>query len=111
MFLTEAKQRVSVLNPARVKYSGIATGQGNKTDKADAQVIATYCRLHNPSLWRQATPEIQQLRALVRRLADVQELLAQEKNRTTVPGLLPAVQQSLEHSLAFLAAEIDRLQQ
>src|SRR4029450_6650599 len=34
-FLAQAQQRVRVLNPARVKYSGIATGQANKTDKAD----------------------------------------------------------------------------
>lgn len=109
-FLSDARQRVSVLNPARVKYSGIATGQGNKTDKADALAIATYCRLHSPPLWRRAAPEVCQLRALVRRLADVRGLLTQEKNRASVPGLPPAVRHSVERSSAFLEGEIAQLQ-
>ncbi len=36
-FLAAAQQKVSVLNPARVKYGGIASGQGNKTDPEMAQ--------------------------------------------------------------------------
>jgi len=110
-FLADAAQRVSVLNPARVKYSGIATGQGNKTDKADALTIANYCRLHAPPVWREASHEVRHLRALVRRLADVQSQLVQEKNRARVPGLLPAVRESLENSFTFLEAEIQRLRQ
>jgi hypothetical protein len=35
---------VSVLNPARIKYAGLARGQGNKTDKAEARCIAGYAR-------------------------------------------------------------------
>ena len=33
-FLAEAEQRVSIVNPARIKYAGMAQGVGNKTDKA-----------------------------------------------------------------------------
>lgn len=32
--LAEAEQRVSIVNPARIKYAGLAQGAGNKTDKA-----------------------------------------------------------------------------
>ena len=32
-FLAEAEQFVSVVNPARIKYAGLAQGVGNKTDK------------------------------------------------------------------------------
>jgi transposase len=110
-FLVEADQPVSVINPARVKYSGIASGQTNKTDKASAQVIADYCRMHKPPLWRMASPEVRLLRALVRRLEDLQGLLHQEKNRASVPGLLPAVTQSLEASQAFLESQMQRLQE
>jgi len=109
-FLAGEGQRVSVLNPARVKYGGIATGQGNKTDKADALAIAQYCRLHAPPLWRRAAPEVEQLRALVRRLAEVQSQLAREKNRSSVPGVTPLVRQSLERAFAFLEDEIRQLQ-
>ena len=44
LFLVEREQKVSVVNPARIKYFGLAQNQGNKTDKADARLIAHYCR-------------------------------------------------------------------
>ncbi len=52
-FLAEAEQRVSIVNPARIKYAGLAQGVGNKTDKADARLIADYCRKEQPAgaLW------------------------------------------------------------
>ena len=109
-FLVETNQRVSVINPARVKYSGIASGQTNKTDKVSAEVIANYCRMHQPPLWRMATPEARLLRALVRRLEDVAGLLHQEKNRAAAPGLSPAVRQSLAESQQFLETQMQSLQ-
>ena len=40
--LHAAGRVVSVINPTRVKYAGIVRGRGNKTDKADARLIAAY---------------------------------------------------------------------
>jgi len=34
--LADAGRRVSVVNPTRIKYAGLAWGRGNKTDRADA---------------------------------------------------------------------------
>ena len=34
LFLVEKEQKVSVVNPARIRYFGLAQNQGNKTDKA-----------------------------------------------------------------------------
>src|SRR5437868_3291205 len=45
--LSSAGLLVSVVNPARVKYHGVARGQGNKTDRADARLIAEYARDRN----------------------------------------------------------------
>jgi transposase len=110
-FLAQADQRVSVLNPARVKYGGIAAGQGNKTDKADARTIADYCRLHAPPLWKQALPEVRHLSALVRRLQSVKEMRVQEKNRRQLPGHTAPVRQSIEETVAFLDQQAASLQQ
>jgi transposase len=110
-FLAQAEQRVSVLNPARVKYGGIATGQGNKTDKADAKTIADYCRLHAPPLWKQALPQVRLLTGLVRRLQSVKEARVQEKNRLQLPGHSEPVRRSIQESIAFLdrqAADLER---
>ena len=110
-FLTQADQGVSVLNPARVKYGGIATGQGNKTDKADARTIADYCRLHSPPLWKQALPEVRQLTALVRRLQSLKGMRANEKNRLQLPGHAEPVRRSIEETIAFLDQQVASLQQ
>jgi len=109
-FLVEAEQRVSIVNPARIKYAGMAQGVGNKTDKADARLIADYCRKEQPALWRASAPEVRVLVALVRRLHSVQELVVQEQNRLSVPGLPSAVRASLKKSIRFLEAEVKRLQ-
>ncbi len=108
-FLAEAEQPVSLVNPARIKYAGMAQGVGNKTDQADARLIADYCRKENPPLWRAAAPEVRELVALVRRLHSVQELLVQEQNRLEQPGLPGVVQGSLRKSVRFLEKEVKHL--
>lgn len=109
-FLAEAEQRVSIVNPARIKYAGLAQGVKNKTDRADARLIADYTRKENPALWRAAAPEVRLLVALVRRLHNVQESLVQEQNRLASPGLPAEVRTSLQKSIRFLEAEVKRLQ-
>src|SRR5688572_17261270 len=47
-YLADAGQLVSVVNPTRVKYAGLARGRGNKTDKADARLIADYAAREHP---------------------------------------------------------------
>jgi transposase len=42
---------VSVVNSTRVKYAGLMTGRGNKTDKADARLIAAYAARERPAAW------------------------------------------------------------
>lgn len=108
--LVEAEQRVSIVNPARIKYAGMAQGVGNKTDKVDARLIADYCRKEQPALWRASVAEVRVLVALVRRLHSVQESLVQEQNRLSAPGLPDAVRTSLKKSIRFLEAEVKRLQ-
>lgn len=108
-FLAEAGQPVSLVNPARIKYAGMAQGAGNKTDQADARLIAHYCRKENPPLWRAAAPEVRELVALVRRLHSVQELLVQEQNRLGQPGLPSVVRASLKKSIRFLEKEAEHL--
>ena len=110
LFLAEAGQRVSLVNPAPIKYAGLAQDVcglgprriGNKTDHAAARLIADYCRKEQPALWQAAAPEVRELVALVRRLHNVQAALVQEQNRMGQPGLSPAVRASLKGSIRFL---------
>jgi transposase len=72
---------VSVVNPARVK--GFAQGElsRNKTDRADAKLLARFCAAMRPALWEPPPPEYRQLRALVDRLQALKEMHQQESNR------------------------------
>lgn len=109
LFLAEAEQAVSVMNPARIHFFARSQGQGNKTDKADARIIALFCRQEQPELWRAAAPEVRELVALVRRYHAVQDLLVQEKNRLQAPAQPKAVLSSLKITVRFLEKEVERL--
>lgn len=72
---------VSVMNPARIKRYGESKLHRNKTDKADADLIAEFCLKEKPALWQPLSPEMKHLRALVRRLNDLENNYQQEINR------------------------------
>ena len=55
-YLYEQEHPVSVVNPAQIKrFSGCKLVR-NKTDKADAQLIAEYCITMKPSGWKTPQP-------------------------------------------------------
>lgn len=80
---------VSVVNPARIKHYGNSKLRRNKTDKADAQLIAEYCLREKPTLWTPPPVSFKDLQALVRHLEDLQAAKRQAANR-----LLSGVQTS-----------------
>ncbi|MPM37878.1 IS110 family transposase ISOt5 [bioreactor metagenome] len=72
---------VSVVNPARIKHYANSKLRRNKTDKADAQLIAEYCLREKPFLWTPPPASFKDLQALVRHLEDLQGIKQQESNR------------------------------
>jgi len=72
---------VSVVNPARIKHYGNSKLRRNKTDKADAQLIAEYCLREKPVFWTPPPASFKDLQALVRHLEDLQATKLQESNR------------------------------
>lgn len=80
-YLHQKGHSVSVVNPARIKRYGESKLHRNKTDKADAALIAEFCQKENPPLWTPLSAVVKHLRALVRRLADLQTASHQEHNR------------------------------
>jgi hypothetical protein len=48
--------RVSVVNPRRIKGFGMSQMQRSKTDKADSEVIASFCAATEPAAWQPRTP-------------------------------------------------------
>ncbi len=108
--LHAAGRTVSVVNPTRIKYAGLVRGRGDKTDKADARLIAAYTRDQSPPAWTPPSPEVRELQALVRRRDDLRTLAAQEKARLEAPLLTPAARKSVARVVKFLAKGADALQ-
>ncbi len=101
--LFNASYTVSVVNPLQIKRFGEATMQRQKTDKADAGLIARYCAQCNPRPWTPPPAEIRELQRLVARLDAVKDMLSQEKNRRHES--LGAALESVERMLSSLEAE------
>jgi transposase len=97
---------VSVVNPARIKGYAIATMQRNKTDKLDSQVIASFCKTHQPTPWQPLTEEQRHLRALVRHREDLLQTQLQQQNRLrdTTDTL---VRSSLQMVLGAIATQLE----
>ncbi len=79
--LVEGGWRVSVVNPARIK--GFAQGElsRNKTDRADAALLARFCAAMRPAPWTPPGREWRVLRAFVVRLDALKDMRQQELNR------------------------------
>jgi transposase len=107
--LAQAGPLVSVVNPTRIKYAGLAWGRANKTDTADARLIAEYARREHPPAWQPPSPEVRELQALVRRLDDLTEMAAREKGRLASPALTHTERQSVQRTITFLQKEAAKL--
>ena len=89
-FLYKAGAKVSVVNPAQVKFYAQSLGVRSKNDKKDSVVLARYGVKETPNLWEPEAEEIRILKALLARFDGIEKDLQREKNR----------QEKAENSLA-----------
>lgn len=111
-WLYEAGYRVSVVNPLCTKSYARARLKRNQTDKVDAGLLAEYCDKQQPRVWLPPSPLHKRLRALSRRLDDLQSLRQAERNRlqaTKRPD--PAIARSLQAVIALLTQQIAEIKQ
>ena len=97
--------KVCLLNPRRVKDFAKSQGRRVKTDRTDASVIAAFLRAINPICWTPAPPSAQDLQSLVRRRAQVMNMLLAERRRQETPGAA-AVGASLLRQIEWLKKEL-----
>lgn len=105
-YLFERSHQVSVVNPARIKRYGESKLHRNKTDKADAALIAEFCQKETPALWQPLSPEIKHLRSLIRHLADLKSNRQQENNRLKSGEVDTWVKQDLQAHMDYLEERI-----
>ncbi|MCL2895857.1 IS110 family RNA-guided transposase, partial [Brenneria tiliae] len=109
LWLHDNGWKVSVVNPLSIK--GFAQSQlwRQKTDRADALLIARYCATHQPPEWIPPAPEVRELQRLVARREALIEMRVQETNRQyEAKGESKA---SIERVLAMLEEEIRQLEE
>ena len=109
--LHQQGHRVSVVNPARIKAFGQSQLRRNKTDQADAQLIAQFCLSQRPLRWSPPPASFRDLQALVRHLEDLQSLRQQEANRLQSGVTMALVVADLQEHLRFLDQQIEQVQQ
>lgn len=98
---------VSVVNPARIKGFAATELARNKTDKADAKLIAKFCKLIEPVGWSPEPKHIQELQSLVRRLDDLLSVKNQEENRLEAASEI--VKKDIEKMITFVDEQIKAL--
>ena len=80
--LFDAGYLVSVVNPLQIKAFGQSQMRRQKTDRADAELIARFGEQSKKMLlWQPPAPEVRELQRLVARLEAVQGMHVQEQNR------------------------------
>ena len=106
-FLAQQQLLISVVNPAQIHAFGKTELTRAKTDKADARLIARYCRMHRPAPWVPPAEEIVVLQALVQRLEDLLALQTMENNR--LEAATGPARESVEAVLQFVHQQIEML--
>ena len=107
--LVDAGYVVSVVNPLQIKHFGMSLLKRQKTDRADAELIARFCEVNQPQPWNAPAREVRHLQRLLARLEAVQAMSVQEKNRLYVS--VGEARDSVIRMIATLDEEIRRLQQ
>jgi transposase len=107
-FLFEKGYRVSMVNPKRVREFGGAKLRRNKTDAADARLIADFCLAMEPELWHPLPPEMKQLQAFTRRIESLDQILQAERNRLK-ESAPKEVKPSLKRMINSIEKEIEKV--
>lgn len=108
LVLFDAGYTVSVVNPLQIKAFGESLMRRQKTDRADAELIARFCEVNKPLPWQAPAQEVRELQRLVARLEAVQAMHVQEQNRVYESQGIAL--ESVERVSETLAEEVKRLQ-
>lgn len=110
-YLVEQGFAVSVVNPARIQAYGLSLLRRQKTDKADAYIIAQFCRTQKPDLWTPPDPAYSDLKIMVRHQNALQDMLQQERNRLDSLASSHPVYQVIQQHITFLQGQLEQLRQ
>lgn len=102
---------ISVVPPQRVRHHARSAGRLAKTDRADAQLLSEYGRVHRPAALRPADPVRQRLKELVRTRAQLIELQKIEAGWREHPSVQPLLQSLAEQRERLLREQLAAIEQ
>ena len=111
-YLHGLEQRVSVVNPARIKAFAQSELLRTKTDAVDAALISRFCRSQVPELWVPPPAEIRALQALMRHYEHLkttraqQSVYAQSSDAAVVTASIREVLATLDEQIAQVERKI-----
>lgn len=105
-FLYDKGAKVSVANPAQVKFYAQGLGVRNKNDKKDSVVLARFGLKEQPALWQPEAQEIRILKALLARFDGIEKDLQREKNRQEKASVSLAPEEAC-HSLNLMIEHLE----
>lgn len=108
--LADAGCVVSVVNPARIKGFAQSELVRNKTDSADAALLARFGQTMRPEPWVAPPLCVRELRALVDRLHSLKQMHQQEANRLEGAMSQPTMRASIDSHMQWLQASIKELE-
>lgn len=106
--LRDATLPACFINPRLVRNFARAAGIAAKTDRLDAQVLALYAWRMQPQPRPLATAQQQELKHLMTRRRQVQDMIQVERNRLE-HAHFPRIRQSLQKNIAFLEGQLAAL--
>jgi transposase len=109
-FLMRHNVKVSVVNPSCISSYARSCSSRNKTDSADACIIADYARARHPVPWTPPSQEEKELKELVRRLSALEQSKQDEENRLAAGVSSAVVRRSIKKTIAFLDRQIEQLE-
>lgn len=83
-YLYHRGHQVSIVNPSRIKGFAQSRLSRTKNDRADAGIIAQFCKALQPQTWTPPAPEIAKLQGYSRRLQALTKMKTQEQNRLKI---------------------------
>ena len=107
--LYDADFCVCVVNPARIAAYAKSHLSRNKTDAADAVLIAQFAHSEQPAVWVPFAPHLRDLRSLVRHLDVLQAQRQAEVNRLELAGQPAVITDVLNKHITFLNEQIAAL--
>lgn len=109
--LSDAGWAVSVVNPARITGFAQSELSRNRTDKADAKLLAKFGQRADLDIWQPPSITVRELRALVDRLQALMDMRQQELNRIEAldQGTPPSVKSMVEEHVAWLDDQVAKI--